>query len=282
MFQNIWVFYISIPYPKVCFKNRLAENRGYTNRPYLHDALHLTDRLIPPTCRARTRPSNPKTKHQLLPKPISLPSDSRLLRLLTLAQEARFTDPSMGISYSLSYSTLSSCPRVQKSRQLPTTPTLNGFVACPARTRPLAALPDVKRSKPTRCRRKQVLQPVACRFAYACAWLCACACACAWPCACAGALLSPDSESSESPVGIEGMGMCWWPICVAREAPRLLMKPYRPRLDTSRTPRSCISHQPFPKRITVGRDRRIDAGPISGSDTPFDYLLLRKCTTTSR
>ena len=96
MFQNIRVFYISVPYPKVCFKNRLAENRGYTNRPYLHDALHLTDRFIPPTRRSCTRPSNPKTKRQLLPKPISLPSDSRLLRLLTLAQEARFTEPLNG------------------------------------------------------------------------------------------------------------------------------------------------------------------------------------------
>ena len=93
MFQNIWVFYISVPYLKVCFKNRLAENRGYTNHPYLHDALHLTDRLIPTSCRARTRPSNPKTKHQLLPKPMSLPSDSGLLHLLTLAPPARLTEP---------------------------------------------------------------------------------------------------------------------------------------------------------------------------------------------
>ena len=96
MFQNIRVFYISVPYPKVSFKNRLAENRGYTNQPYLHDALHLTDRLIPPTRRARTRPSNPKTKHQLLPKPMSLPSDSRLLRLLTLAPPACLTEPLNG------------------------------------------------------------------------------------------------------------------------------------------------------------------------------------------
>jgi len=64
----------------------------YTHIPKHVTKLYLTDGLIPATRCARTRTANAETKHKFLAQPMTLPTNTRLLRLLTLTPPTRLLE----------------------------------------------------------------------------------------------------------------------------------------------------------------------------------------------